>query len=136
MLIVPEELWPELVRARWEDRFTYTQLAARYPLYSRTALVRAVRRASHRTYYQPACAWCERRFRTTRADARFCSRSCANALRDFHYRLESVRCPPSQLAGRQCASCQQPFRAIRADHRYCSKRCRDAARYQAKRKGR
>jgi hypothetical protein len=131
--VVPSDLVPELVRARWEERLSYTQIAVRYPYYSRTALHRAIKQASHRTYYQPACAWCGTRFRTARADAKFCRKLCAWLNYWFHHQPDTTTRPPEILAQRACTACGGSLQGKRADARFCGTRCKDRHRRQNKR---
>lgn len=137
--VVPTELIPELVRLRWKEHQTYTQIAERYPYYSRSALAMTIQRASHRSYYQTICAWCEQRFRTVRANKRFCQKSCALQHWRFHHWLGSSLRPPAELRKRICAGCGQPLPEGKyANARYCSHHCgaRDYMRqYRAERKG-
>lgn len=137
--VVPADLIPELIRLRWQERLSYRQIQARHPYYSRRALERAIKQASHRTYYQTVCGWCEQRFRTRFSNQRFCSERCREQHRDYHYRLGSATRPPEIRATWRCPSCAGPIPLTKqANATYCSERCRRREakrRQQAKRKG-
>jgi hypothetical protein len=123
---VPEELWPELVRLRWQERQTYAQIQARYPYYSLMALWRAIAKASHRTYYRPSCVWCERRFQTTMATQRFCSDRCLHQHQRYHHDLNTATRPPQEMAQRRCVVCDELLGPGRyANAIYCGARCRN-----------
>ncbi len=135
--IVPPDLAPELVRLRWEERWTYTQLTAHYPGYSRGALANAIRRASHRDHYQPECAWCRKRFRTQYARQRFCRPGCRESHWRFHHDMETATRPPEDLRGRICAAgnCDNPLPEWkRAGAVYCSMRCSNRGRRTERRR--
>ncbi len=124
--VVPAELVPELVRLRWNERQTYSQIQARYPYYSIMTIWRAIAKASNQTSYRVACVWCGTWCRTSMATQRFCSDRCLYHHRRFMHRLTTATRPPEQLARRRCPVCGEPLGLGRyANARYCGARCRN-----------